>query len=166
MPRKIRIGEFTPHAKFATTWKRSTQRRFRSRAACCGQDILGQATLSRPILRVPPRKDRLVDEGTRAMLRASGGSAARSNLEQARIYFKRALEVMPTHARSSASTAGCTHHGNVRDDFRPGSGDQGPRAVMAALAADDRSTTTHSAIAQISADDDFSAASRRIALSR
>ena len=38
--------------------------------------------------------DRLVDEGTRALqFGSSGGSAAQSNLEQARIYFKRALAI-------------------------------------------------------------------------
>jgi tetratricopeptide (TPR) repeat protein len=108
--------------------------------------------------------DRLVDEGTRAMqFGSSGGQSARSNLEQARVYFKRALDVMPNHARALCQYGRLQF---ILATFGVISAQEaevkGRELILAALAADDRSATTHSAIAQIFlyVDDDFSAANR------
>lgn len=110
--------------------------------------------------------DRLTDEGTRALqFGSSGGPAHRSSLEQARIYFKRALEVMPGHARALCQY-GRLHY--ILATFGMISVEEaeakGRALIMAALAADDRSPSTHIALSQIClyVDDDFDSASRHI----
>jgi serine/threonine protein kinase len=110
--------------------------------------------------------DRLTDEGTRALqFGSSGGPAHRSNLEQARIYFKRALELMPGHARALCQY-GRLHYilatfGMISiEEAESG----GRKLIMAALAADDQASTTHIALSQVYlyVDDDFDSASRHV----
>jgi tetratricopeptide (TPR) repeat protein len=110
--------------------------------------------------------DRLTDEGTRALqFGSSGGPAARSNLEQARIYFKRALEVMPRHARALCQY-GRLHY--ILAAFGVISAEEaetkGRELIMAALAEDDQASTTHTALSQVYLynDDDFASASRHV----
>jgi tetratricopeptide (TPR) repeat protein len=108
--------------------------------------------------------DRLVDEGSRAVLfGASGGSAARSNLAQAEIYFKRALAIVPTHARALCQYGRMQYIlANLGVIPREEAETRGRQLVMAALAADDRAAEIHTAISQIFLyiDDDFASASR------
>jgi len=110
--------------------------------------------------------DRLTDEGTRALqFGSSGGSASRSNLEQARIYFKRALEILPRHARALCQY-GRLHY--IMATFGVISAEEaetkGRELIMAALAADDQASTTHTALGQVNlyVDDDFDSAGRHI----
>jgi len=110
--------------------------------------------------------ERLTDEGTRALqFGSSGGPAAKSNLEQARIYFKRALDLMPTHARALCQY-GRLHY--ILHTFGVISAEEaetrGRELIMAALAADDQAATTHTALSQVYlyVDDDFTSASRHI----
>jgi serine/threonine protein kinase len=110
--------------------------------------------------------DRLTDEGTRALqFGSSGGSASRSNLEQARIYFKRALEFVPRHARALCQY-GRLHY--IMATFGVISAEEaetkGRELIMAALAADDQASTTHTALGQVNlyVDDDFDSAGRHI----
>ena len=99
-------------------------------------------SLSRTDLRASlAEADRLTDEGTRALqFGSSGGPAAQSNLEQARIYFKRALEVLPEHARALCQY-GRLHY--ILATFGVISAEEaetkGRELIMAALAADDQS---------------------------
>src|SRR6185503_952036 len=95
--------------------------------------------------------ERLTDEGTRALqFGSSGGPAAKSNLEQARIYFKRALDLMPRHARALCqygrlhyimATFGVISHEEAEA--------RGRELIMAALALDDQSSSTHIALSQV-----------------
>lgn len=110
--------------------------------------------------------DRLTAEGTRALqYGSSGGPAARSNLEQARIYFTRALEIMPRHARALCQY-GRLHY--IMATFGVHSHEEGDakgrELIMAALAEDDQAATTHTALSQVClyVDDDFDSASRHI----
>ena len=110
--------------------------------------------------------DRLADEGTRALqFGSSGGPAAKSHLEQARIYFKRALELMPRHAKALCQY-GRLHY--IMATYGVISTEEaelrGRELIMAALAADDQSSTTHTALSQVClyVDDDFESASRHI----
>ena len=110
--------------------------------------------------------ERLTDEGTRALqFGSSGGPAVRSNLEQARIYFKRALELMPRHARALCQY-GRLHY--ILATFNVISAAEaetkGRELIMAALAADDQAPSTHTALSQVClyVDDDFDSASRHI----
>ena len=110
--------------------------------------------------------DRLTDEGTRALqFGSSGGPAPRSNLEQARIYFKRALEIMPRHARALCQY-GRLHY--IMATFGVISSEEaetkGRELIMAALAADDQAASTHIALSQVClyVDDDFDSASRHV----
>ncbi len=110
--------------------------------------------------------DRLTDEGTRALqFGSSGGPAAKSNLEQARIYFKRALELMPRHVRALCQY-GRLHY--ILHTFGVISAEEaetrGRELVMQALAADDQVASTHTALSQIClyVDDDFASASRHV----
>jgi serine/threonine protein kinase len=110
--------------------------------------------------------DRLTDEGTRALqFGSSGGPAHRSNLEQARIFFKRALEVMPGHARALVQY-GRLHY--ILATFGVISAEEaetkGRELIMAALAVDDQSASTHIALSQVClyVDDDFDSASRHV----
>ena len=66
--------------------------------------------------------DRLTDEGTRALqFGSSGGPAAKSNLEQARIYFKRALDLMPRPREGAVPVRpAALHPPHVRCDFSRG----------------------------------------------
>jgi tetratricopeptide (TPR) repeat protein len=110
--------------------------------------------------------ERLTDEGTRALqFGSSGGPAHRSNLEQARIYFKRALEVMPRHARALCQY-GRLHY--ILATFGVISAEEaetrGRELIMAALAEDDQASTTHTALSQVNlyVDDDFTSASHHV----
>jgi len=110
--------------------------------------------------------DRLTEEGTRALqFGSSGGPASRSNLEQARIYFKRALEVMPRHARALCQY-GRLHY--ILATFGIITAEEaetrGRELIMAALAVDDQAATTHIALSQVClyVDDDFDSASRHV----
>jgi serine/threonine protein kinase len=110
--------------------------------------------------------DRLTEEGTRALrFGSSGGPAARSNLEQARIYFKRALELMPGHPRA-LSQYGRLHYILAAFGIIPveEAESKGRELIMAALAVDDRLASTHIALSQVClyGDDDFDSASRHI----
>ena len=110
--------------------------------------------------------ERLTDEGTHALqFGSSGGPAAKSNLEQARIYFKRALDLMPRHARALCQY-GRLHY--ILHTFGVISAEEaetrGRELIMAALAADDQAATTHTALSQVYlyVDDDFTSASRHV----
>jgi tetratricopeptide (TPR) repeat protein len=116
--------------------------------------------------RILAEADRLTDEGTRALqFGSSGGPAAKSNLEQARIYFKRALELRPKHVRALCQY-GRLHY--ILHTFGVISAEEaetrGRELVMQALAADDQVASTHTALSQIClyVDDDFASASRHI----
>jgi serine/threonine protein kinase len=124
------------------------------------------AELSSDAASVLAEVERLTDEGTRALqFGSSGGPAAKSNLEQARIYFKRALDLMPRHARALCqygrlhyimATFGVISHEEAEA--------RGRELVMTALAEDDQAASTHTALSQIClyVDDDFASASRHI----
>jgi len=110
--------------------------------------------------------DRLTDEGTRALqFGSSGGPAHRSNLEQARIYFKRALELLPGHAKALCQYGRLHYILATFGMISTEEGEKGGRKlIMAALAADDQASTTHIALSQVYlyVDDDFDSASRHV----
>ena len=113
---------------------------------------------------VSSEADRLIEEGTRAFRFAlTGGSAARSSLDQAEIYFKRGLAIAPTHAKGLCEFA-TWHYAMVNLGFLPAEETtaKARQLIMAALSADDQSADTHAALGKLFlfVDDDYHAGSR------
>jgi tetratricopeptide (TPR) repeat protein len=110
--------------------------------------------------------DRLVDEGFDAIYRSvSAGSTARSHLDQAEVYLKRALTLDPRNARALCAMANW-HYTMGRRGFLP-TGDafaKGRELLLDALAADDRCAEVHDSLGKIALfhDDDCHAALRHI----
>ena len=103
--------------------------------------------------------DRLADEGARRLRFAmAGGSAARTNIEQAEVYLKRALAISPTHSKALCQYV--TWHDVMSNlGFAPmaESTAKASEGMLAALAADDQNVQTHCALAKVFlyVDDDF-----------
>jgi tetratricopeptide (TPR) repeat protein len=114
--------------------------------------------------KVTTEADRLVEEGARAFRFAlTGGSGARTSLDQAEIYLKRALAIAPAHAKGLCEYA-TWHYMMANQGFLPTeeATAKGRQLAMAALAADDQSADTHAVLGKLFlyADDDFHAGSR------
>ncbi len=95
--------------------------------------------------------DRLVGDALDAIYRSvSAGSTARSHLDQAGAYLKRALTLEPQHARGLTAFANWQYTMGRRgflpaeDAFR-----KGRELLLDALAADDRCAEVHSSLAKI-----------------
>jgi tetratricopeptide (TPR) repeat protein len=114
----------------------------------------------------PSDADRLVDEGFDAIYRSvSAGSTARSHLDQAEVYLKRALTLDPRNARGLCAMANW-HYTMGRRAFLPRdeSFAKGRELLLDALAADDRCAEVHDSLGKIALfhDDDCHAALRHI----
>ena len=115
---------------------------------------------------VPSDADRLVDEGFEAIYRSvTAGSTARSHLDQAGVYLKRALTIDPRNARALCAMANW-HYTMGRHGFFPTDEAfaKGRELVLDALAADDRCADVHNSLGKIALyhDDDCHAALRHI----
>ena len=124
----------------------------------------GSATVALPA--PPSDADRLVTDALQEItLAVSAGAAARSHLDQAVIYLKRALALDPRHARG-LSALGVWHYTMARHGFLPveEAHRKGRELVLDALAADDRCADVHDSLGKISLyyDDDCHAAARHI----
>lgn len=110
--------------------------------------------------------DRLADEGARVFrIGWTGGSSARASLDQAEIYFKRALAIVPRHTKSLCEYA--TWHfvmSNLGFLSAEEASSKGRQFIMAALEADDQASDTHLALGKLYlyVDDDVMAAVRHI----
>jgi tetratricopeptide (TPR) repeat protein len=110
--------------------------------------------------------DRLVAEGTTAYrFGTTRGPSSRSYLDQARVYFERALAVSPQHARGLCAL-GNVHFvmGNFGLLPREDAFARGRDLVLQALAADDRCAEVHNSMGKIALyyDDDCHAAARHV----
>jgi Tfp pilus assembly protein PilF len=116
---------------------------------------------------VPPSDaNRLVTEGFHAIhYGMSSGPAVRSHLEQAGVYFKRALALEPRNARALTGMANW-HYTMARAGLMPTEEAfaTGREFILDALAADDRCAEVHDSLGKISLyyDDDAHAALRHI----
>ena len=111
--------------------------------------------------------DRLVEQGSRPFGSAPSlrGGAVKSHLEQAEVYFRRALAVDPGHAVALCAMGGWYYvMGNHRYAPQEESYAKGRELVLAALAADDRCAEVHNSLGKIALyyDDDWHAAARHI----
>lgn len=108
--------------------------------------------------------DRLVVEGNKEFhIGTVGGASSRSHMDQAGVYFRRALAVCPGHARALINFANW-HFVMARLGFMP-SADANPKGrelTLAALDADDRIAEVHSSLAKLALyyDDDIHSAAR------
>jgi tetratricopeptide (TPR) repeat protein len=127
---------------------------------------LGQTTEAAALPAPPTDADRLVADGLKAIhYSVSAGAAARSHLDQAGAYFKRALALDPGNARvlCALSTWQYTmgRHGFLppQEAFA-----KGRELLLDALAADDRCAEVHDSLGKIALyyDDDVYAAVRHI----
>ena len=114
----------------------------------------------------PSDADRLVDEGLNAIYYSvSAGPAARSHLDQAEVYLKRALTLDPRNARGLCALS-TWYYTMGRAGFLPPeeSFARGRELVLDALAADDRCADVHKSLGKIALyyDDDYYAALRHI----
>ena len=121
-------------------------------------------TLTLPVQ--PSEADRLVAEGLKAIYQSvSAGAAARSHLDQAGAYLKRALTLDPHNARGLCAMANW-HYTMGRHGFHPAeeANVKGRELLLDALAADDRCSEVHNSLAKIALyyDDDCYAAARHI----
>lgn len=110
--------------------------------------------------------DRLVAEGLKAYrFGASGGSSARSNLDQAGVYFKRALVVDPNHARGLCGL-GNWHYVMANAGFIPREEAfaKGRELLLSALAADDQCADVQCSMGKLALyyDDDCHTAARHV----
>ena len=122
------------------------------------------------VLAAPPAEpsdaDRLVSMALKSIFfSVSAGAAARSHLDQAGAYLKRALTLEPQNARGLCAMANW-HYTMGRMEFLP-PGDafaKGRELLLDALAADDRCAEVHNSLAKIALyyDDDCHAAARHI----
>ena len=113
---------------------------------------------------VPSDADRLVDEGLEAIYHSvSAGPAARSHLDQAAAYLRRALTLDPHHARGLCAMANWYYTmgraGFLPDEEAYG---KGRELVLDALAADPACAEVHNSLGKIALyyDDDCHAAAR------
>lgn len=114
----------------------------------------------------PTDADRLVDEGLKAIYHSvSAGPAARSHLDQAGVYLKRALTLDPRNARGLCGLANWQYT-MARAGFIPRDEGfaRGRELILDALAADDRCAEVHNSLGKIALyyDDDCYAALRHI----
>ena len=114
----------------------------------------------------PSDANRLATDATRELsLSASAGGAARSHLDQAAVYLKRALALEPRNARALCAY-GVWHYTMARHGFLPmeEAHKTGRELVLDGLAADDRCAEVHDALGKIAFyyDDDCYAALRHI----
>lgn len=110
--------------------------------------------------------DRMVEEGLRAIFYSvTAGAAARSHLDQASVYLKRALALEPNNARGLCAMANW-QYSMGRAGFLPpvDAFAKGRELVLDALAADDRCAEVHNSLGKIALyyDDDCHAAARHI----
>jgi tetratricopeptide (TPR) repeat protein len=116
---------------------------------------------------VPPSDaNRLADEGFHAIhYGMNSGPAVRSHLEQAGVYFKRALALEPRNARALTGMANW-HYTMARAGLMPKEEAfaRGREYILDALAADDRCAEVHNSLGKISLlyDDDAHAALRHV----
>ncbi|MEI6668677.1 MAG: protein kinase [Acidobacteriota bacterium] len=111
--------------------------------------------------------DRLVAQGVQAFNRfgASGGAAAKSLLDEAKVYLTRALALDPNNARGLCAMGNLYSvmggYGLAPKDEALG---RGRELIFAALAADDQCAEVHCSMGKIALyyDDDFHAAERHI----
>ena len=121
-------------------------------------------TVAAPI--PPSDANRLVDEGFHAIhYGMNSGPAVRTHLEQAGVYFKRALALEPRNARALTGMANW-HYTMARVGLMP-TGEAfatGREYILDALAADDRCAEVHDSLGKISLyyDDDAHAALRHV----
>ena len=130
----------------------------RLRAASRTADTVAPATGS--------EADRLVAEGLKAYRFAgSRGASSRSLLDQAAVYFRRALALDPSHARALCAM-GNWHYvmGNLELLPRDDTFAKGRELLLAALAADDRIAEIHCAMGKVALyyDDDCLTAARHV----
>ena len=111
--------------------------------------------------------DRLVDEGHKEFqIGTVGGSSSRAHMDQAGVYFRRALAESPRHARALIHLANW-HFVMARLGFTPSdeANAKGRELMLAALEADDRVAEVHSSLAKAALyyDDDLHSAERHAA---
>lgn len=133
-----------------------------ARALRSEKQPLPAAELPRP----PSDADRLVEEGLKAIYHSvSAGPAARSHLDQAEVYLKRALTLDPRSARGLCAMSSWLYTMG-RLGFLPAEEAfaKGRELVLDALAADDRCADVHNSLAKLALyyDDDCHAALRHI----
>jgi tetratricopeptide (TPR) repeat protein len=126
----------------------------------------GETTALAPSPAPPSDADRLVDEGLKAIFHSVGaGRSARTHLDQAEVYLKRALTMDPSNARGLCAMANW-HYTMGRLGFVPPKAafERGRELVLDALAADDRCAEVHNSLAKLALyyDDDCHAAARHI----
>ena len=117
--------------------------------------------------RIVREADTLVTEGIRAFkaFGPSGGAAAKTHLEEAKVYYTRALALDPHNARGLCALGNWYYVAAV---VGVGSSEEalarGRELIFAALAADDQIAEVHCSMGKIALyyDDDFHAASRHI----
>ena len=124
----------------------------------------GAATVALPA--APSDADRLTTDGLQEIfLAVSAGASARSHLDQAVIYLRRALTLDPRNARGLCGLA-TWHYTMARHGFLPveEAHRKGRELVLDALTADDRCAEVHDALGKIALyyDDDCHAAARHI----
>jgi tetratricopeptide (TPR) repeat protein len=127
---------------------------------------MGQPMEVAPAPAEPSDADRLVTEGLKAIFHSvSAGPAARTHLDQAGVYLKRALTLDPRHARGLCALANW-HYTMGRAGFLPAEEAfaKGRELILDALAADDRCADVHNSLGKIALyyDDDCHAAARHI----
>jgi tetratricopeptide (TPR) repeat protein len=110
--------------------------------------------------------DRLVAEGLKAIyFSVSAGSSARSHLDQAEVYLRRALTLDPRNARGLCAMANW-HYTMGRRELLPREEAfaRGRELLLDALAADDRCAEVHNSLGKVALyhDDDSHAALRHI----
>ena len=110
--------------------------------------------------------DRLVAEGLKAyQLATSRGGSSGPLLEQAAVYFRRALTLEPNHARALCAM-GNWHYvmGNAGLLPRDEAFGKGRELILAALAADDQIAQVHCSMGKLALyyDDDCQAAARHV----
>ena len=137
-------------------------------AAEVARELRGaRATVEAPVAPAAPSDaDRLVAQGLQAIYYSvSAGPAARSHLDQAEVYLKRALALDPRHARGLCAMANWLYTMG-RLGFQPPreAFARGRELVLDALAADDRCAEVHNSLSKIALyyDDDCYAAARHI----
>lgn len=125
-----------------------------------------QTTEMAPPSAVPSDSDRLVADGLKAIhYSVSAGAAARSHLDQAGVYIKRALTLEPANARALCALS-TWQYTMGRYGFLPPDAAfaKGRELLLDALAADDRCAEVHDSLGKIALyyDDDCYAAARHI----
>jgi tetratricopeptide (TPR) repeat protein len=126
----------------------------------------GQTTEAPALPAAPSDADRMVEEGLRDIFYSvTAGAAARSHLDRAHVYLKRALALEPNNARGLVAMANW-EFSMGRSGFSPPEEAfaRGRELVLNALGADDRCAEVHNSLGKIALfhDDDVHAAVRHI----